>query len=81
MERNKEKRWNTDNLEHETKHEIWLTDYDECALTWELQMRVMQTKAMRDKCGISAEDKEAEPNRHIATMLKLGEQLGLKIQP
>lgn len=76
----KETRFNEEKRVHETKHDLWLTDYDKYVLEWEFKLRIMHTKSMRDKCGISPDDKNSEPNLHIATMLKVCEQLGIKIE-
>lgn len=80
MEKEIETRFNKDKWVHETKHDLWLTDYDAYVLAEELKFRVIRIKSMRDKCGISPNDKEAEPNRHIETILKVCKQLGLDVK-
>lgn len=77
IEVSKETRFNPETRQLETKHEVWLSDYDTYAMTWELQMRILKTKSMRDKCGISPDNKKAEANMHIATIEKLAKQLGI----
>jgi len=61
------------------KHELWLTDYDKYVLEDEIKTRIFQIKATRDKCGISADDKTAEPNKHIHSLVNFCEQLGIEI--
>lgn len=76
----KETRFNENKRVHETNHDLWLTEYDKYVLGYELQMRVEKTKSMRDKCGISPDDKNSEPNMHIASIVKVCEQLGINIE-
>lgn len=76
----KETRYNEQKRVHETKNELWLSEYDSYVLAEEFQFRVYKLQHMRDKCGISPEDKNAEPNKHIAVIVKVCEQLGLEIK-
>lgn len=64
---------------NKTKHELQLSPYDKYVLTDELSIRITQLQATRDKVGISPTDKEAEPNRHIASLLSIANQLGLNL--
>jgi hypothetical protein len=75
----KEQRWNEQRWGYDTKHELWLSDYDKYVLGDEIQMRIFQIKATRDKCGISPDDKDAEPNRHIESLLNICKQLEIEI--
>lgn len=75
MDDNKEKRYNEDKWLWETKEELWLSEYDKYVLTTELEIRIFQIEATRDKVGISANDKDAESNKHIETLRKILKQL------
>lgn len=76
----KETRFNEQTWVHDVKHELWLSEYDSYVLAEEFQFRVSKLQYMRDKCGISPEDKDSEPNKHIAVIVKVCEQLGLEIK-
>lgn len=75
----KEKRWNEDKWLWEEKHDLWLLDYDKYVLGQELALRIIQIQSLRDKSGISPDDKKAEPNQHIHSLVKICDQLGLEL--
>jgi hypothetical protein len=72
-------RWNEERRGWDQKHELWLSKYDKYVLSWELKLRVMQLKSTRDKCGISPDDKDAEPNKHIESILTFCKQLEIEL--
>lgn len=63
----------------DTEHKLLLSNYDMYVLEDGIRIRIYQIKATRDKCGISPNNKESEPNKHIESLLKICEQLGIEI--
>ena len=76
-----EKRYNEDSWRWETRKELWLDSDSNYVLEVELNSRIRQLRALRDKCGIDSEDKDSESSKHISVLEKVLTQLGLEITP
>lgn len=74
-----ERQFNSTSLEHETKFEVTLNDYELYVIKENLDIRLMQIAATRDKCGISPDREQSEPNLHIAVLRKLANELGIEL--
>lgn len=61
------------------EYTLRLSDYDKYVLESELAIRIFQIKATRDKAGISPDDKESEPNKHIESILTVCKQLEIDL--
>lgn len=75
----KEKRFNNETLRNEEKNEIWLDDYDKHVLFQEFNLRLVELKNEREEMNISKDDKEAEINKHIASLKRTMNKFELKI--
>lgn len=56
-----------------------LTDYELYVLEDMLTIRIWQTQATRDKCGISPDNMESEPNQRIQAMRSIAEKFNLTL--
>ena len=79
MSKQKEERWNEDTKRWETNHDAWLSEYEYHTLEEVLMMRILQTQALRNKCGISPDDMESEPNQRIHAMRSIAEKFGIQL--
>ncbi|HCL4480304.1 TPA: hypothetical protein N2D99_002392 [Clostridium botulinum] len=75
----KEKRFNNETLRNEEKNEIWLDDYDKHVLFQEFNLRLVELENERKEMNISKDDKEAEINKHIASLKRTMNKFELKI--
>lgn len=56
-----------------------LTDYELYVLEDMLTIRIWQTQATRDKCGISPDNMESEPNQRIQAMRSIAKKFNLTL--
>ena len=71
--------WNNFKKRWEEHFILNLSSYDKYVLTDSLNLRILQIKSLRDKCNISPDDEQAEPNKHIKALEDICKQLEIEV--